>query len=404
MMCEKDYLHSGMESQFYSPEHHYVDPLPISQAEYEAATARFIESVCQHPALRAVYQMGSTSAPGISDIDLIVIVADSFRGHIGQALSQQAIDERDAYLFCHPPLHLTESLAKSARRFCNIGNPQLCWGDPVAMPLLDAEEAHQIDVLVAAETLPWAWAKVLDSIQGKKEVVHIRQVLIEFTYLDHTIQTCSRLFGESTREWEQFVAGANCLRREWFTLPKSRYTQMNALLSDAYLVVEDLLRRFAEFLTKAHLLWEVKASTGVYLGLLPYFLFTRDWAERQHQFNQDLRFISRLRHIVCCLPIELLALYSQYAVGNGDIHRFMRKKIFGACSYQLDGQLASILARRLDLTHRHLDFVRRTSITQTLPLPAYLGMQPVLSARDKLKEWLKQLVTYRRAQLLLRYP
>lgn len=55
----------------------------------------------------AIYQMGSIGAPGLSDIDLIVVVKDDFKPENSFNLSTKAIDDR---LYLHDPIIIPKSI------------------------------------------------------------------------------------------------------------------------------------------------------------------------------------------------------------------------------------------------------------------------------------------------------
>ncbi len=82
-------------------------PCLIKYSEYEHAIDTYLERVTNIQGVSSVYTMGSIGAPGLSDIDIIIVVKDDFSPNLSANLSTLDIDSR---LFIHGPVIIPQSM------------------------------------------------------------------------------------------------------------------------------------------------------------------------------------------------------------------------------------------------------------------------------------------------------
>lgn len=78
-------------------------PVRVDRGAYHTAIQSYLARVTNVAGVRSVYTMGSIKAPGLSDIDMIVVVDDDFNSNNSHQLVTSGIDER---LFLHGPVVL----------------------------------------------------------------------------------------------------------------------------------------------------------------------------------------------------------------------------------------------------------------------------------------------------------
>src|SRR6056297_896623 len=83
-------------------------PKNVPIDNYKKAVDAYLEKIKKVPGILSVYLMGGFSAPGLSDIDIIVVVDDNFSSLNSHLLDVKGIDE---YLFIHGPLVFPRKLA-----------------------------------------------------------------------------------------------------------------------------------------------------------------------------------------------------------------------------------------------------------------------------------------------------
>lgn len=122
----------------YQPRIIYPDVPQLQLADYEAAIAYFMERFQREFAgENAVYQFGAIRTPGVSDIDLLIVVNDE---HWKQAreIAQTIISSSGSlyYLFAHEPLTICQSLLPHIRLVHTLENIKFLSGswDPIGQP------------------------------------------------------------------------------------------------------------------------------------------------------------------------------------------------------------------------------------------------------------------------------
>src|SRR5256885_899844 len=87
------------------------DLLPLDRSSYDAAIGEYTSRLAAQASVRAVYRFGSIAAPGISDIDLLVVLADDARPHtIRDLFAYRSVTASASYLYSHPPVIIPERL------------------------------------------------------------------------------------------------------------------------------------------------------------------------------------------------------------------------------------------------------------------------------------------------------
>jgi len=85
-------------------------PSVVMLSEYDGAIEIYLNRVSSLPEVLAVYTMGSIKSPGLSDIDLVVVIKDGYKISNPFLLRTEGINNN---LFLHGPVVISESTAKS---------------------------------------------------------------------------------------------------------------------------------------------------------------------------------------------------------------------------------------------------------------------------------------------------
>jgi hypothetical protein len=122
-------------------QHTFIEhPTPVGRPAYEDAVRRMQERLVTQPGLKAVYQIGGVSTPGVSDIDMVVVFDDEATCPL-DPLADLSADDR--YLFIHSLYGSGASHFRAAQRHSFFHNYKLLWGtdllDPAAVPAGEAE-------------------------------------------------------------------------------------------------------------------------------------------------------------------------------------------------------------------------------------------------------------------------
>lgn len=103
----------------------FNEPEFINFSEYEEQIEKYKNRVKNIPGVNAIYLMGSIKAPGLSDIDIIVVVDDDFDAKLSCNFNVVGLDQR---LFMHGPIIVPLSLASSIQEIFYASNLKCIFG------------------------------------------------------------------------------------------------------------------------------------------------------------------------------------------------------------------------------------------------------------------------------------
>lgn len=120
------------------PHHIWDDLIDLSSDHYQHAIEFYVERMSQMPGVLFIGQFGSINTPGVSDIDLLVLVQDD-RHSAAEALSQEVVQTltNGPYMFWHPASIIPLSLWQPGRVLHTFSQLRALWGDRT---LIDAAE------------------------------------------------------------------------------------------------------------------------------------------------------------------------------------------------------------------------------------------------------------------------
>lgn len=154
-------------------------PLQISIDEYQEQLDRYTDKVKQVPGVRTVLTMGSVNAPGLSDLDVICVVDDSFNPVFASELS---VADLRKDIFIHGPVIIHEKFLDDFQYIVWADNINYVWGEK---NLPRAFVQYSLDEQVSLAT-----AYLVDFSESR---------LAQYAYVDHVKIFDKR--GWMTRLW-----------------------------------------------------------------------------------------------------------------------------------------------------------------------------------------------------------
>jgi len=101
-------------------------------SRYDRAVSAYLELVKPHETIRAIYQFGSYSVPGLSDIDLAVVMNSEAADCVHRySIARLSADEQ--YLFSHDPLFMSERHFRNMHLWFPVKEADIrrLWGDDI---------------------------------------------------------------------------------------------------------------------------------------------------------------------------------------------------------------------------------------------------------------------------------
>jgi hypothetical protein len=149
-------------------------PKPLSKSIYQESIAKAVKYLASLQGLTAIYQLGGINHPGISDIDLLLVIDDSRRIDFDPSRELSKISR---YLFTHAPSAISRSQFKESAKYAVWYQPRLLWGSSLKFEgsMLSPPEREAVRRQTALEFLIENYIDL--TVQLKYAVVKLRSTL-----------------------------------------------------------------------------------------------------------------------------------------------------------------------------------------------------------------------------------
>lgn len=208
-------------------------PAPAGLADYEAAAAEIEDRLERIPGAVAVYRTGAVSAPGVSDLDHVLVVEDGAR----VADIWMTLTPRTRALAMHTPFAVERTTFVRHRRFAHLDPLYLVTGDEVAVDPAPADGGD----LLAVEALVVTLLRLVKA--GTTGFVKPRSLLCELHSLRHDLEL-ARLGPEVGEAWE-LVLRVGEMRRRATEGDHPQHDEIRALLAGGIAAVGAMLDALA---------------------------------------------------------------------------------------------------------------------------------------------------------------
>jgi hypothetical protein len=161
--------------------------------DYTRTLHAYIDAVAQAPGVLAVFQFGQVGHPGVSDLDLLVVVRDDIPvASLRAVIDASRGDDISRYLFSHPPVVIPLSCAPHAAYLHSLYHLRHVWGEPTA---INVPAPAERDRLMPAEYIDFTFAVrgVLRALQGT--VTGLRGLLQLLKSCAHSLRLASAITG-----------------------------------------------------------------------------------------------------------------------------------------------------------------------------------------------------------------
>jgi hypothetical protein len=209
-------------------------PVPVADREYAVAASELEERLRGLPGVVAVYRTGRVSAPGISDLDRVAVVASTYAvPDIWRLLS-----ERTRHIAMHTPFLVDVQTFRRHRWFADLEPLEITWGDPLVVE--ERPVPDYCETLLATEALVVTALKLVK--QNFVAHVKVRPLLCELNNLARDLNLARVERSDAPRAWA-LADYVRRVREEWWELPHGeRGRRVERLLSLAIPSVAEALQ------------------------------------------------------------------------------------------------------------------------------------------------------------------
>ncbi|MGI6103536.1 MAG: hypothetical protein ACOYBJ_02865 [Patescibacteria group bacterium] len=168
------------------------------------------------PGVLSVYQIGSVGAPGLSDLDFIVVL-DEDQPPSAMALERERAGERDRYILFHEPFIMTPQsfshLAAVTPTFSLVHR----WGEQLTLVDRSPEELQMLKEVLLLDLCTVSLSHEFSTLQAQK-VLDARLTIARLHALKYPITLLEAVDEPVPQDWQKYVDRVAALRRDWFAM------------------------------------------------------------------------------------------------------------------------------------------------------------------------------------------
>lgn len=372
-------------------------PRPCTLADYESAILEYVEPLTRRSEIAGIYQFGSVGAPGISDIDLIVVLEDDVHTFPEELLRLDRLSATARYLFMHRPFVMGRSACRGIRLFYDVHRltarhgretPESLVGDrlPTGMEERDVRTAMLVDF--GMELLRQFVQK---QVSGRVEV---RPLLCLLLSAQTSINLAAGLGILDLPRSQAFGERIRTLRADAFALPAPVVTAGVARLVES---AADLLS--TALFRAGERLGGPEAAGGILeFGPKDLVVFTRKVTSENvlalslhdsHDTDRRWSWHRIKNRMVLFQAAGLMAHFGCYAAGDGPVARAVATRLMGSGGEAvLPPSYARVLSAKLEYAERQAEFLARIGLSFGQMFLYTLG--PANTGADR--SWLSELM------------
>jgi hypothetical protein len=216
----------------------------LKTKDYEVVIQEVVNFLSKYKIVKSIYQIGGVSAPGISDLDLVIILDDNakeFTKIWHDYMSQQS--ENSKYIFTHYPLLFNKSIVESGEflEIYPIFSLKHIFGEKYAITV-KSNEFSDISNFLDLNLKFWAF-------EFRSKENSIRQSLLRLHSLKYPIQMYLRILNVDNNKYIEYIDKIVTLRVNCFNM-KDVEEEINILYIEANKIAEEINYNINQYICK----------------------------------------------------------------------------------------------------------------------------------------------------------
>jgi len=300
-------------------------PKQYTKKDYENSLKEISTTIFNKVENLDIIQQGDISVPGISDIDLILVLNNSSKSDGVDSLlkSWNELSEQTKYLCYHQPFMIHEEHLKLLTDLWPISNcKNIRTGEDI--PELNVSSKHHLFALMEIMIFTDFMEDMFEPLL--KKTIDVRNVLVRLYSLTHSITKLEELDVKND-EWRDFRKKVENTRMNWFS--NSTEEQNRIIYPILGLSIPVLLGIINELrkLVKNYLSYDQKMNDSQIFGVLNKKLFfVSNWSPSKCLETMDEVF-KETGEFGMILPFEFLAIIALYQKNSEIFSRSLSERV-----------------------------------------------------------------------------
>lgn len=348
-------------------------------AAYSKAINQYVEVLRTSGVLRSVYQFGNVDVPGLSDIDLVVVLKRRVLPGKTRLLLVDRVPGINRYLFLHNPLFVNQYLFERLHYIYPLFSLWHVWGEHLYQS--GVREVCREDIAIA-QFVNMVITKVpinfYEILVGNVDV-SARNAIGMLNSFKHTYRFFREVSGETIEVVEKYVQEFEDFRLKWFDLPGDvRMRDLEIHIHRIGEPVSALVGHMSRLLESRYGL-VVNGDVTFRKDCYDYH-FVRDWDESL--LKDDIAHV----RVPIRLPLVFAMLLLQGSTQPGPFGRFLRSGI-SECEWGMGGkQVNECFVEFNSLKYEYARFAASTLLMSGTPFIT-MGYRPL---RQRWLSWFRR--------------
>ncbi len=331
--------------------HLYNFPTSYSRADYEEATNNIANKFCNKNCI-AVYTWGNIGAPGISDLDFLMVMQPNTK-----KIRRITLNKQESYLSYHPFFIIDEEIIKNIKYIYPNAPLKLVKGTKVQTEKIDKTTKDAINLILYIDIAIRHYPRdFLERVMRNK--IDVRNALLRLNSLSQSFTKWS--FLKPTKEQKDFSKRITHLRSNWFSIEeRKRNQQIITLTNEAIPLSLEIVEQLKNHINKTNFIQVNRSEKPVvYTGLRHRTYFVENW-DPKHALSDMKTFYKAYGKFYSYLPIEFAALYAEYAKQEGILSNHIENNL-EQIGFQYKIQNKDIIKKRIHLQNHQAQIAKQT--------------------------------------------
>jgi len=330
-----------------------------NEKDYIDALQQYISYIRGFSDVISVYQFGSVSIPGLSDIDLLIILQDQLAASKAKDYRIERFNKKVRYIFMHQPFILNEFVFQNLNQLFYINNLKYIFGRELSIQAIDEGQQQELMLVINIKRLSVLLRNFSSYISANS--VSSRECLVNLNSLKYTIHCLGLIFNVHKEEWLQYIQQVENLRKDWFHLASDDANQqLSKLLYLALGIVNELVELGDKYLQQNYpgLVDQCKENID-FLDYNKLTIYTHSWSELSPEFKLSVfRHLNRAKNIKKIGPV-IKNLFNRSIIFLPTSFAIFKSNNFGDQSGLNSDPLLTTLNKRDRIVYTHIEFLVR---------------------------------------------
>lgn len=340
-------------------------PKRYSLSDYDKAVESFIEHYRKHQDVIAIYRFGNVSAPGISDLDFIVVLRDKLNVPFDSEYSICRFSKDLRYLYNDTqPFLMPLNIFRDFYKIFPVSNLKLLYSVGLnSFEYHEENKGREIFRLLSLIDICIYFYPAIFLRELFSETLNVRFSLLILNSLKFALAMASEICGKENDRWKSYVASSTNLRHEWFDLDdKAKIQSLKELLEEASRVSAEMVQSL-DIHIQAHC-WKTDKNSPSSEYRIFHCSFIASY-NSEDILSREKEFYENNNGWYSLLPLSFMYPAWNYARQNGPVSNHINKYL----SYKRDfsavcfnPQISEHLNERMSCMNRHAAFYSENRI------------------------------------------